>query len=86
MQAARPEAGAAATPSSAPESGTAQVMGVKTDAAPDRIDGDALERDLRAASAEGLTTPRAQATALARQGVALYAGDLAGRFTKILPG
>jgi type VI secretion system secreted protein VgrG len=89
-------ASGAAGAASAPQPGTsaasniaegiAQVMGVKTDAAPDRIDGDALTREILAGEASGMSTPKAQATALARQGVALYAGDFAGRFTKILPG
>ncbi len=90
VQAAKPDPASVADASGSAaanvEAGTAQVMAVKTDAAPDRIDGDALTRDIASGEASGLPTSKAQAKALARQGVALYAGDFTGKFTKILPG
>jgi hypothetical protein len=58
-------------------------MGVKTDATPAKIDGAALDADIKAAVQGGAPIEKAQAKALAKQGVALYAGDFTGSFSKI---
>ena len=82
VRAASPEAGAQA----AAPAGVTQMMGVRSEAAPARIDGSMLERDMQVGRAQGLPPEAAQATALAQQGVALYRGDFTGRFTRILGG
>lgn len=66
--------------------GVTQLLGLKTESAPARIDGAMLTRDVETAASQGQPPILAQATALAQQGVALYRGDFAGQFTRILGG
>lgn len=71
-------------PAATPPAGTTQMMGLKTDATPSVIDGAALDASINHHVASGLPLDRAQARALAAQGVALYAGDFTGAFKKIV--
>jgi type VI secretion system secreted protein VgrG len=73
---------ASSTPGAATD-GVTQLLGLKSDATPEVIDGEALDADIRAHVASGLPELRAQAAALANRGVALYTGDFSGAFTKI---
>ncbi len=63
--------------------GVTQVLGLKSDSTPARIDGAVLDADIRQHLASGAAPLQAQARALSKQGVALYTGDFSGVFNKV---
>ncbi len=71
-----------AVPSVVP-AGVTQVLGLKSDSTPARIDGAVLDADIRQHLASGAAPLQAQARALSKQGVALYTGDFSGVFNKV---